>query len=216
MGLDMHMFAISKLNKKEAKKYNNLTVEELDEIPNLSFIRKSNADDEDPEEIKQIKPYLTEITVIDSLINMKKIREDYGIPDDADITGECYSSDEISYTFRNRTDFHKEVTFKGDELDKYIIHPKSQVYAFHKHEVKYWRKYYDLQEFIYDILERDNHITVANCGYYPLTNEQLDEIDDFIVKNSKTTFEVDDDEWNPYTVDARNTDTETIVYWEWY
>lgn len=83
-------------------------------------------------------------------------------------------------------------------------------------EVKYWRKYYDLREFIYDILERDNHITVANCGYYPLTNEQLDEIDDFIVKNSKTTFEVDDDEWNPYTVDARNTDTETIVYWEWY
>ena len=209
MGLDMHLFAISKLTDNELKKYHNHPIELLDDT-NISVIRKETIEDEEEAMIEGIKSCLSEATVIDSLIDIKKIKIDNDIPDDAYISGQCYSFEFTEYIFRNDKGFRKEVKLPNDELyDKYVIHPESDVYLFHKHEVHYWRKYYNLQNLIHEMIEEDNNTDVMNCGYYPLTDEQIEQINDFLAQHPYEDGTHDE-------VFDRNTEDETIVYWEWY
>ena len=55
--------------------------------------------------------------------------------------------------------FKKEITYDG--------------YAVELQRVAYWRKDYDLEDRIYEQLDRE----IENCGYYLVTNKDLEELD---------------------------------------
>ena len=59
------------------------------------------------------------------------------------------------------------------------------------------------------MLENENGVYVMNCGYYPLTDGQIEEINGYLKDHPYGSGRIDE-------IPERNTEDETIVYWEWY
>lgn len=209
MGLDMHLYAISRITAEEAEKYNGKPIDDIYD-DGISVINVDKSDKEDMEMIRGIMPYLTKVTAVGSFLNVDKVRTENSIPDDAYISGESFSSEYTEYMFRNDKGFHKSVQIENSKLySDYALHPMIEVYLFHKREIHYWRKYYELQSYIYDMLEEENGVYVMNCGYYPLTDGQIEEINEYLKDHPYGNGRVDE-------IPERNTEDEAIVYWEWY
>ena len=199
MGLDMFVYSVSKISEEEKEEYNNKSIYNIASESNINFIRKSDYNAE-PNLFEQIIPYLTEISVIDEEIDFDKIRKDFKIPEDAEIYWSHYKEDQIDYVFKNSKGFSKEISIITDD---YLKHSVTEIFAFKYEEIAYWRKKHELQDFIYKILKRDNGIQVENCGFYPLSDKQVAEINNYLKKaqNSQRIYREGDN---------------AVVYYEWY
>lgn len=205
MGLDMHIFKISKLTNAEIKRLTNKNVQDFPN--NITYFRKKEIEENDADRLfAQIKPYMSEINAVVSLIDIEKIKKDYQIPEDAYISGQHYTKDSTGFSFRNSRGFHTQVEFSDNEIDtKYLLHKTESLYVCHKKEVAYWRKHYDLSTYISEMMETP----VENTGYYPLTDEQIEEICDY-----QRDYPREYERYQPIPYPAN--DNEAIVYWEWY
>lgn len=208
MGLDMYLYAVSKLEKEEAEKYNGRPIEELYDSDISAVLTK--IDEDDTGSFDSIKPYLTKARMIDMIIDIDRIIAENQIPDDAYVSGRTDTQEYVELIFRNDNRYRKDVRISREKLlEEYVIYPETDVYLYRKREIHYWGKYFGLQDFIYDMLKNDDGIDVQNCGYYRLSDEQIEKINGYLKDHPRRNGRID-------RIQERNTEDEAIVYWEWY
>lgn len=189
MGLDMYIYRIKKA-KLEDREY---TAKELREL-GLSFTTKECVY-ENANLYAQLLPYTVERKVSDEFINKEKIIEDYNLPKNSRIWMRSYEGIKLCGTDDNGNDIDQYVT--REEIEKKYVKTETESYfIWDESEVAYWRKHYDLQDWIYDAIDG-----VDNTGYYILDAETIREIN--------RVFEESIPREDP-------TDEEALFYWEWY
>ena len=185
MGLDMHVFKIRKAILNEKRAY---TTQELRER-GISYVSLEDAK-ENIDLYRQILPYTTKADVTADFYDVQKIIADYDLPKNSHIGMMSYDKIIVAGTDANGDYIRQEVTREEIE-EKYILTKTEIYYIWKSEEVAYWRKHYDLQDWIYDVLGN-----VENTKYCYLDEETIKELND--------TF----DECIPVEPD--------LFYWEWY
>ena len=194
MGLDMYAVRIRKPSDDEIKK-----IEESKETPD-DFISVL-AEDIDSDAFKDLKKYAKKVAVVTQYINMKKIREDNHIDDEAHIVCECLSAEGVKWTF-GANGRHQDVSLTQKEIEEnYIIEEPEERFVVHCEPIGYWRKEYKLQDKLYDLYPG----TIDNLGYHKCTPEMIDAMKEYAY----------DDE--PYVgLNDKINDDDIIFYHEWY
>ena len=122
---------------------------------------------EDIEENKSLyedlRHYVTKKELITSEYNYEKLAKDY--PNFDYIVGM-----HGKYAFLQMKD--KSIIWDVD-MDKYIQDRKRIFYLFHKYEIRYWRKAYDLLDIIQDYVYPKE---LENCGWYYISKDNWDTI----------------------------------------
>lgn len=191
MGLDMYLFRIKRPSIK--------IPDDIDE----SWVKNHNLLYYDEDEINdirnvQLKPYTIEKTVNTSLINLKKIKEDFNIKQDFYAFITFMSREEVGFEFYNEEEHINIRINKKDVEEKYTFIKPIKSYIFQCEEIGYWRKNYSLQDHIYEMF----HDEIENTMYQKLTKEQALEI----LKLGNTGYlDIPD-----------NSDNEAYFYYEWY
>jgi hypothetical protein len=189
MGLDQYIFRVKKPNLEDRV----YTHEELGNLCLHSAYLKDVA--EAPELIEQLIPYAVVRNVEAQFINKAKIIEDYNLPDNAYIS--YMSSVEVKYRGKDNDGNDISVTIDYNEIEKkYIATEILPCYVWDAEEIQYWRKEYDLQDWIYQ-----NINNVQNTGYYILNAEMIRELNSLF--DEHLPKEDPDDE-------------SALFYWEWY
>jgi len=186
MGLDQYVFRVTK-PKLEDRVY---TAEELGNMGlNKAFYHEA---EKDMSLIKELLPY-TEIRDVRShFLNTEKIIQDYNLPSDA----------YISYMGPNgmkmRGHNEEEQFISQEEIDKkYVLTKELPCYIWHTEEVQYWRKNYELQDWIANVLKK----TIENTGYYRLNKT--------IIHRLNGRFDAD-------VPEESKTKESALFYHEWY
>ena len=182
MGLDQAIYRISR------PKLENRTFKR-DELGDYELCIESEAD----ETVLAVIPYAAKRKVEFEFIDIEKLYKDKNIPSRACL-GYC-SPEEYKYTWKDGEEF-KSVTVKTKEiLEKYIKKQIVDAYIWEQEELQYWRKNYDVQDYIYDETDADN------CKYCLIRTDIQREL----INNYNADFEVEE-----------NTEDSGIFYWEWY
>lgn len=189
MGLDMYVYRIQKPGLDAEKVYDRNEIEGVvlhkDEIGEPMY--------------RQLLPYCDELRVIIHYYDLDKIKEDYGLSE-VYVSGYSYD-DKGGRTFisgvKNGENFRAEI--EDDVIqEKYIINKEELCYVCHTDEVQYWRKEYDIQDWLHDSIG----CNVENTGYYILDEELRSnfnsEFPEVPLPNEKTP------------------DQYAYFYWEWY
>lgn len=188
MGLDQYIFRVKKLELAD-RLYTSeeLSTMGLDKIPAEHF---------DNEMYKQLKPYAVKRDVLCKLYDTAKIIEDYNMPNGSHIWSYC--GNEITIGGYDANNQRVDKTITRDEIErKYIKTEIIPYYIFSTEEVWYWRKNYDLAEWLDDNMK----CTRENTGYYKLTKTLIKRI------NSKFKAKIPEES---------ATKESALFYWEWY
>ena len=190
MGLDHYIYRVRKPQLEE-RVYESA---EIDNMPNMhrAFLKDA---EEEMELIEQLLPYTVVRDVESQFINAKKLFEDYNIPENAHM---CYmSSFEITYAGTDENGKRVEKTVSTREIDeKYTIKKVLPCYIWESEEVQYWRKHYELQDWIYEHIDG-----VQNTGYYILDADLIRELNK---------------EFDEHIPKEDPDDESALFYWEWY
>lgn len=190
MGLDQYIYRVRKPQLEE-RVYTSF---EIDSMTNMRRAFLEDAEQE-MELIEQLLPYTVIRDVESRFINSKKIFEDYNMPDNAHM---CYMSNiEITYAGTDANGKRIEHTISMREIEeKYTVTKVLPCYIWESEEIQYWRKHYELQDWIYA------HINgVQNTGYYILDNELIREMNK---------------EFDEHIPKEDPDDESALFYWEWY
>lgn len=190
MGLDQFIFKVSKANLE------NRTFTS-DEIENMYLNKIEVSDFEKYKDMyKALIPYTEKRNVECKLYDTAKIFSDYKLPANSYIW--CYSPTGITigYVKANGERANQEVSNAEIEA-KYIKTEVIPFYIFKSEEVYYWRKEYDLCDWIENALKKQ----IENCGYYKLNKTVIKRM------NSKFKSEV--------PVESANKEY-AYFYHEWY
>ena len=184
MGLDMYVFKMRKANLEDRV----YTIGELSEL-GVSYVSVEDAM-RNMDLYTQLLPYTIKREVTAEFYDVQKIIEDYNLPKNAGIGMISYDKIVVSGTANNGEYVRQEVTREEIE-EKYTLVKTDPYYIWESEEVAYWRKHYDLQDWIYDALG-----DVDNTKYCYLPEEIVKEIN----KEFKECIPVEPD----------------LFYWEWY
>ena len=200
MGLDMCAYKIRKLDISEVAQLQGRYASSLNkDYRSYVVFEKEEALDENGNFIPmyaQLAPYLSEVEMIDTLFNIDQLKKDYGIPEDADISGEGYIGNVSTYYFQWGQG-EKRVELNDEEYEKYVYEDAVGFYICGCEEIAYWRKEFRLQDKMYELCP----VEIENCGYYRCTDEMIAAMKDF------DAFEDGVPECGS---------DEAIFYWEWY
>lgn len=188
MGLDQYIFRIKKAELSERL----YTSEELSTMD----LNKIPAEDFDNDMYKQLKPYAVKRDVLCKFYDVKKMIEDYNLPNGSRIWSYC--GDQITIGGYGINNQRVDQTITRDEIDR--KYTKTEIiphYIFSTEEVWYWRKNYDLAEWLSDNMKQPPE----NTGYYKLTKTLVKRI------NSKFKTEIPEES---------ATKESALFYWEWY
>ena len=190
MGLDQYIFRIKKLELTDRL----YTSEEL----NSMGFNKIDAEsfEECSEMYKQLKPYAVKRDVLCKLYDTAKIIEDYNMPNGSHIWSYCGNEITIGGYDANNQRVDKTIT-RDESERKYIKTEIIPHYIFSTEEVWYWRKNYDLAEW----LDANLKCSLENTSYYKLTKTLIKRI------NSKFKAEIPEES---------ATKESALFYWEWY
>lgn len=189
MGLDQNIYRVSKPNL-ENKVY---TAEEICAIE----LCKASVEEfeKDIYLLGQLKPYVVKRDVECQFYDRDKMIADYNLPKDAGIWRFGGGGVTIGGADKdgNRID---QVISDAEIQEKYIKTETLPHYIWKQEEVKYWRKYYDLQDWVYENVEN-----VDNTAYCIL--------DKGLIMDLNEMFNEDIPVEEP-------TDESALFYWEWY
>ena len=200
MGLDMCVYKIRKLDVSEAAQLQGKNISSLNkDSRSFVVISKEEALDENGNLIPmfaQLSPYLREVKLIDTFFNLNQVQKDFGIPEDAEVSGLSCIGNVLTYCFQWKQG-EKRVELSREECEKYTYEDAVEFYICGCTKLAYWRKEYRLQNKLYDLCPVD----LENCGYYRCTDEMLAAMQEF------EAFEDGIPECDS---------NEAIFYWEWY
>ena len=190
MGLDQHIYRVRK-PELEDRVYTSF---EIDSMGNMHRIFLMDIDEEQ-ELIEQLMPYVVVRGVASQFVNKTQLLKDYNLPDNSYMS--YMSSVEITYTGTDENGNRVEKTISMQEVDeKYTTTEVLPCYIWEEEEVQYWRKHYDLQDWIYE------HINgVQNTGYYMLDASMIRALNK---------------EFGEHLPKEDPDDESALFYWEWY
>lgn len=191
MGLDMYIRRVTKVVGLEKLK----SIQDIDDN-DLNRISKEDYDS-NPEFFEDLFPYMRKVNVEAQVLDIECIKKEYDLKD-------CdfgyFGSAGMSLTGIKKDGEQIDITIGPVDIGKYYVNKKIDVYVFHDEGVFYWRKNYDLQEKIYDIIMRP----IDNCQYRKLTFDELRDI----ITDKDSGYDVKLlDELDP---------TDAYFYEEWY
>ena len=162
MGLDMYMYkAVTPgIDSDKTHKYED-----------LQALGYSIFDDKDLNEkyLKDLKQMAVPCMVEAEFTDWEKMRQELGTEEIPEIYGLTQG---VFFLCADGKNF----TMSEDEFRKYS-YPNTQKFWVIKFErIGYWRNEHDLQEYIYE-LKKKKRVNVENCGYYLMSPEQLELID---------------------------------------
>lgn len=196
MGLDMYVRRVSKPHLDERKVYYP------DELYQYSVIKK---EDFSEEMYGDLLPYMQPIRFASRSYDTDRIAIEFGITKPRPYG---YSNGYILFDDGNDlSENRKRIEISSRDIDeKYTVWSMDSGYAFSTEEVAYWRKAYDVQEFMHSRIRRD----VLNCGYYLLNEEIIGDYD----LTFRLPFEDDGYAVNiPHEPPSEET---ALFYHEWY
>jgi hypothetical protein len=189
MGLDQYVYRV----KKPSLEKRVYTSDEISKLGLSSVLVREVERCKDL--FAQLIPYAVKRDIRSEFIDTKKIIDDYNLPKNSHIGmmggGEMtlcgYDSDgnRISHTV-GMAEIEK----------KYTVTEVNPGYIWEETEVKYWRKNYELQDLIYELIEG-----VDNTGYYMLSAE--------IIRIINKRF-------GAHITPKDPTSRSALFYWEWY
>jgi protein tyrosine phosphatase len=181
MGLDMYIYKINKLSEYEKQEAERLR--DPDQCM-CTIMDKSDVDAE-PNMYEDIIPYITEVDMKCMVFDRDTFNKDFGIPDDALRVGEAYGPTKVAFSYDNG----QSVSVPMEEFEMYWKPSQKPAYLFKKKEMAYWRKAYELDDFIQaEITEIKNKerrpdeepFCFENCGIYYLDVCLREKIQDFL------------------------------------
>jgi hypothetical protein len=195
MGLDMYMYKIEKLTEEEAAVLDGLAIRDIETkyrcIDKLAF-------DSNPDKYGDLIPFIREIHAIDSIFDEAACFKAHGINYYHDeVCGGYQDYDTISWIFSSGS----KVEIDRAEYDSYCHEQEIVVYVFKSKNVAYWRKFYELDDFLQRerIVYRTNRIIqeegrsptdgeimswrTENCGYYMLSVEEKYALSQYLETN---------------------------------
>lgn len=192
MGLDMWIYGIKDISNEDIP----------DDMPESWYEKNSYKlithydDDNDFEQMfHDIYAYSAEKNVEYNETDYDKIKEDYGIKKEADIS--YFGHNTIEFSCK---DYYKKIDISQDELDNYEKKVFHKALIFKGDELAYWRKEYDLQDLIYNEYNGD----VYNCGFHKIDDELMKKINKYLKSKGMDKQSINDD---GYVVK---------MYHEWY
>ena len=188
MGLDQHIFRISRPNLED-KVYTH------EEIGRMDYSSTSATDFEKNKNLfGQIANYAIKRDLVCQLYDLPKMIEDYSLPKDAHIWHYGNGYIEIS-GYKDDARVNQKITDEEVKA-KYIKTEIIPHYIWKTDEEHYWRKNYDLQDWIYRTISG-----VDNTGYYILDANLIADINYM---------------FDAYIPEEDPTDESALFYWEWY
>lgn len=189
MGLDQYIYRAKK-PKLENKVY---TAEEL---ANMN-LHKAWAHEviEDRDLIEQLLPYTQIIQAQSNFLNSKQIIVDYNLPENSYLG--YIGPDGIQMYGKDENGNSVSQFITQDEVDKkYVLTETLPCYVWDTEEIQYWRKCYDIQDWIYEHIDG-----VQNTGYYMLDAD--------LIREFNKEFDEDIPKEDPDEESA-------LFYYEWY
>lgn len=120
-----------------------------------------------------LDPYSDPVTIIQSRINMDRIRKAFDIPSDMHIIGSRASNYDYHMAFADNNGNRREVDIDNARMTTdFTDKVKVKMRVCESHEIHYWRKAYGIQEALY--ARHD----IQNCGFYLLDDDDLDMLED--------------------------------------
>lgn len=122
-------------------------------------------------------PYCKEDDVMIKMINIRQIIIDNGgDPDTCKLYLRYQVGNKIGYKICSGNEVLKEIELTMEELKtRYEYESLEDVYVIGLEKVAYWRKEYDLQDYIYRIIDS----SIDNCEYKKLSMDQVLDILDY-------------------------------------
>ena len=162
MGLDMYMYrAVTPgIDANKVHKY-----EDLRDM-GYSIFDDADVQERYRRDLKQMAvPCLIEADFTD----YEKMREDLGTEEIPGIYGITQGKFFLSADGKN-------FTMTENEFAHYTYQKVKKFWAVKFERVAYWRNEYELQDYIYT-LKKKKRINVENCGYYLMSSEQIELVD---------------------------------------
>ena len=189
MGLDQYVYRV----RKPKLEYRVYTHEEISE---MGFGWASAVNFETNKNLyAQLAPYAVKRDVECNYYDVEKMIAHYNLPEDSHIVG--YGSYGVTlYGTNTNGDLVEQEISEEEVVEKFIkteVHPH---YIWEEYEEYYWRKNYNLQDWIYNAIDG-----VDNTGYYILDADLISEIN--------CAYGADIPEEDP-------TEESALFYWEWY
>lgn len=189
MGLDQNIYRIKKPNIDNR-------VYTTEEISAMGLSKSSVTEFENCVNLLgQLTPYIVKRDVECKFYDVDKMIADYNLPKDSYIWKYGFGGINICGKTENGERIDKAIS--DNELqEKYIKMETLPHYIWKEEEVQYWRKNYELQDWIYE------HINTADNTAYCLLNT-------YLINELNATFGEDIPVEEP-------TDESALFYWEWY
>lgn len=184
MGLDMYIMKVKKptMNLDNVKTKNELLELGFSLIPTKKVLETTKYDD--------LKEYFVSVTVKVDCIDIEKIQKEFNIDE---VSGYSRTSEELTIS----DDEGNKVKLTMNEVTKNYSYSKDETfYVFEEEEVHYWRKAFDIQNYLYE-----KYPCIENCGYTEIYPETLYEINDRFDEGIEVKYLEDD---------------EAYFYHEWY
>lgn len=175
MGLDMYLYRVTRLTPEEKEEVDKMSAQELyDSDFNWYVISGEDEDDEDAKEERQLKQYILPYVYItkktEDYWDVKKLKEHFGVPEDAQLDRACpehywgYSDPDSGKPYAVDLDKIRE----EGKAEEFIKHIEVTIAVFKAEKIAYWRKHYTLQDALYEAFELEHGVEPMNCQYVPL------------------------------------------------
>ena len=203
MGLDMYLYRIRKLDEDEIDELNKIDYEKL---CRLDFTILTLADEDDMARVRHIRPWITVVKKDVRVRDYDAIKREAGIPEDAHLSGSCYTNGRTAFIFRKDKQRYEMCweKFTQEQRDRCTGTATYDIAVWRESEVAYWRKEYKLQTRIHSACSTP----ILNCGYYPLN----DEMRKVVLAYEKSR----EDGRQVHAADLESTDSSVVCYHEWY
>ena len=175
MGLDMYLYKAEKpeLNTRKVHKYSDLSNEGY-------AIFEANEDGSLPHHLTDLRPFLVRLRCTARYYDIAKIRECFGLPEDAHWSG--FGSDGIHFSGCTESGEYKRITIAHDQCNEFTYEKQSIFYVTMLDEVGYWRKHYTLDDKLTKHFMSTRGIVVENCGYYRMTKAAMHIVENYVKK----------------------------------
>ena len=196
MGLDMYLY---KAKRPEYKKDEEFIDIEWLKRRGFTCIMKEKINELE----KALVPYCKEEAVMVKLLDKRQMILDYGCdPDSSELCMTFYTNNKVGYTIYSENEEPKEFKLTIEELaEKYEFESLEDVYVIRLENINYWRKDYELQDYISQMFDYD----IQNCEYKKLNIDQVYQIMEYDESNQRMASAIEDE-----------TEDCAYFYVEWY
>ena len=181
MGLDMWMYGIKDISEENIP---DGMPESWYEENGYKLITRYENDDDFDGMFYDMSKYSVERNVEYAETDIDRLKEDYGIKKEANIS--YFGNGAVGFSCK---DYYKQIDISQDEWDSYDKKVFHKAFIFKGDELAYWRKEYNLQDLIY----REYNGQIHNCGFHYLTKKTMTKINRYLKSRDMSKQNINDE-----------------------